>query len=266
MSRRQVPEAIVVGSGKGGVGKSVTSIAVAAELAAQGRRVLLLDGDQNLGSLHVMLGVTPVLSLEALIDTAVPPDALTTPVADNLWLLPSDSGSETLYGLGATDRARLQRRLSGLFDRYDVTVIDAGAGLESVIRCAAMRATRLLLVTTPDPSALSDAYALVKITSLQVGPMPIDVLVNRTRDEEEGRARFDRLAAAAERFLRRGLRYLGAVPEDAGMRDVLENPARLLASDGSSRALRAIRHLTATRLELSPLLRLAAVETSGEVS
>jgi flagellar biosynthesis protein FlhG len=263
MTTRPMPQAIVVGSGKGGVGKSVTAIAVAAELAASGRRVLLLDGSQNLGSLHVMLGVQPVLSLESLIDSPMSPMELTSPVAPNLWLLPSESGSEILHGLDATDRARLQRRLSGLFDQYDVTVIDAGAGLESVVRCAAMRATRLLVVTTADPAALSDAYALIKITSLQVGSLPIDVVVNRVRDENEGRARYERLASATERFLRRGLRYLGAVPEDSAMRDAIESPERLLAPDGSP-ALAALRRLTATRLDLPPFLRLEAVETTGE--
>lgn len=253
------PPVIVVGSGKGGVGKSVTAVAMAAELAASGRKVLLMDGDQNLGSLHVMLGVAPALPLETLVDHPTSPEALLTPVTENLWLLPSDSGSETLYGLTATDRARLHRKLSSLFAGFDVTIIDAGAGLESAVRCATMRATRLLLVATPEPVALTDAYALIKIVSLQVRGLPIDVVINRTREDAEGRAAYERLAAAAERFLRRGLRYLGAAPEDPAMRDVIEVPTRLLDPEGSD-ALRALRALAATRLDLPPMLRLAAAE------
>lgn len=246
---------LVVGSGKGGVGKSVTAIALATAFAEQGRRTLLLDGDQNLGTLHVLLGVAPVFPLEALVDGPISPESLLTEVAPNLWLLPSDSGSETLYGLGANDRARLHRRLSGLFEKFDVTVIDAGTGLESAVRCATLRATRLILVTTPEAAALTDGYALIKIVSLQVRGIPIDVVVNRTREEAEGRAAYERLAAAAERFLRRGLRYLGAVQEDATMRDAVESPASLLEPDGAP-ALRAIRTIANTRIELPPILRL----------
>jgi len=246
--------ALVIGSGKGGVGKSIAAIAFAAELAAGGRRVLLLDGAQNLGALHVLLGVTPTATLESLLDTTMPPEALVAPIAPNLWLLPSESGSETLHGLTGTDRARLHRRLSALYDGFDVTVIDTGAGLDGAVRCATMRATRLVLLTMPEAAALTDAYALAKIVSLQVRDLPVDVVVNRVRTEEEGRAAFDRLAGAAERFLQRGLRYLGSAPEDPGLRDAITQPDHLLSPDGSP-ALRAIRAMAAERLELPPLLR-----------
>ncbi|NOT08723.1 MAG: P-loop NTPase [Gemmatimonadales bacterium] len=248
--------ALVVGSGKGGVGKSVAAIAMAAEFAAQGRRVLLLDGDQNLGTLHVLLGIVPALPLESLLDGYTSPEALVAPVAPNLWLLPSSSGSEAMYGLSPTDRARLQRQLSGLYGNFDVTVIDAGAGLESVVRCVMMRATRLVLITTPEPAALTDAYAVVKIVSLQAPDLPIDVVSNRAGAEAEGRAAYERLAAAAERFLRRGLRYVGSVPEDPGMRAAIEHPAQLLDPNGPA-AMRAIRALAAARIDLPPPLRLA---------
>ena len=246
--------ALVIGSGKGGVGKSIAAIAFAAELAAGGRRVLLLDGAQNLGTLHVLLGITPAATLESLLDTTMPPEALVSPIAPNLWLLPSESGSETLHGLNATDRARLHRRLSALYDGFDVTVIDTGAGLDGAVRCATMRATRLVLLTMPEAAALTDAYALAKIVSLQVRGLPVDVVVNRARSEEEGRAAFDRLAGAAERFLQRGLRYLGSAPEDPRLRDTINQPDHLLSPDGSP-ALRALRAMAAERLELPPLFR-----------
>jgi len=127
-----------------------------------------------------------------------------------------------------------------------------------------MRATRLLLVTAAEPAALTDAYALIKIVSLQVRGLPIDVVVNRTREDAEGRAAYERLAAAAERFLKRGLKYLGAVPEDPAMRDAIEFPASLLASEGPA-AMRALRAIATSRIDLPPVLRLVTADSPGEV-
>ena len=244
------PPALVVGSGKGGVGKSVTSLLLATSLAAQGRRVLLFDADQNLGNLHVLLGVRPSARMEALLYEGLAPDELVQPVAENLWLLPGDSGTESLYGLEAIDRARLHHRLSALYDGYDAVVIDAGAGIESVVRVATMRATRLVVVAAPEPTALTDAYALMKIVTLQVPELPIDVCVNRADDEREGREAYEKLATACERFLRRGVRYLGAIPEDPMVRAAVRDPRRLLPLLTASPAAQAVREGVLDRLDL----------------
>ncbi len=232
---------IVVGSGKGGVGKSVAAVAFATAFAASGRRTLLVDGNQNLGNLHVLLAVRPQLTLEAVVQGEAEPADLVTPVADNLWLLPAASGDAMLHGLNATDRARLHRRVSALYGDYDVVVVDAAAGLESAMRCAAMRATRLVVITIPEPTALTDAYALIKIVTSQVPDLPVDILVNRVTEPTEGRGAFDRLAAAADRFLHREINYLGAVPEDNGMRNEVRDPQRLMDVSSANHALATLR-------------------------
>lgn len=252
-SGRDATPAIVIGSGKGGVGKSVTATAFAAALAASGRRTLLVDGDQNLGNLHVLLGVRPDLTLAAVVSGDVTPEDLVIPVTQNLWFLPADSGAETLQGLGGTDRARLQRQVSTLYDDYDVVIIDAAAGLESVTRCAAMRATKLVVVTIPEATALTDAYALVKIVSRQLPDLPVDVLVNRTHSPDEGDAAYQRLTAGTERFLGRALGFLGTAPDDPGMRAEVADPRRLLAPAVAGPALSALATLAVDRLDLPPV-------------
>jgi len=221
------PPAIVVGSGKGGVGKSVVSVLLAERLARMGRKVLLVDGSQNLGNLHVLLGVQRSHRLEHLLQDAAAPADLLLPVTDQLWLLPADSGAESLYALTAVDRARLHHRLSTLYDDFDAVIIDAGAGLESVVRVATMRATRCVVVAAPEPAALTDAYATIKIVALQVSDIPVDVLVNRVQDPAEGPETYERLATATERFLHRRVRYLGALAEDDGIRQAVRTPGQL---------------------------------------
>lgn len=221
-----VPPAFVMGSGKGGAGKSVLSILLAAALARDGHRVLLVDGAQNQGNLHVLLGLRPTRRLGDLLTGEADAEGLLIAAGRGLWLLPAESGSENVYALGAVDRARLHQRLTGVYDRFDVVIVDAGPGLESAVR-ATMRASRLIVVAVPEPAALSDAYALVKIVNFQVPSLPVDVLVNRTQQDGDGEAAFGRLSLAARRFLRRDLNCLGMIAEDPAVRECVRHPGRL---------------------------------------
>jgi flagellar biosynthesis protein FlhG len=259
-SRRQPAQetpTIVVGSGKGGVGKSVVSVLIATAVAAQGRRVLLLDGDQNLANLHVLLGVRPMARMESVLSGKADAPELVQWVWPNLWLLPGESGAESLYALESVNRARLQHRLSEVYRRFDVVVVDAGTGLENVVRAATMRATSLLLVTAPEPTALTDAYALIKILHLQLPDFPIDILVNRCLSATEGRDAFVKLATACERFLRRAVDYAGALPEDESIRLAVRNPSRLLETIQSTQAAQTLKSTVLDRLDLPVMARSA---------
>jgi flagellar biosynthesis protein FlhG len=248
---------VVVGSGKGGVGKSLVSVLLASELASQGRRVLLLDGAQNMGNLHVLLGVRPGWHLDALLGGEVGAPDLVQSVAANLWLLPGESGNEALYAMESVDRARVQHRLSELYASFDAAIVDAGAGIESVVRAATMRATRLLVVTAPEPTALTDAYALMKIVNLQIPGLPMDIVVNRCLDAQEGRDAFVRLATACARFLRRGVRFAGALPEDQALRLAVRDPHRLLETIAATTAAGALRKTVLHSLDLPVMARSA---------
>jgi flagellar biosynthesis protein FlhG len=244
------PAVVVVGSGKGGVGKSVLSVLLGAALASHGQRVLLFDADYNLGNLHVLLGVRAAARIEALLQGELQPSDLIRQVSERLWLLPGDSGMEALHGLEPLDRARLQYRLTSVYDQFDVVIVDAAAGIDGVVRTATMRATRVVAVTTPEPTSLTGAYALMKIVSLQTPGLPIDVLVNRCRDPQEGRGAFDKLAVACERFVRRSIRYLGAVPEDSAIADAVRDPARCLTRLEQSAAAQTLRDGVVDRMEV----------------
>jgi len=117
------PHVVLVGSGKGGVGKSLLSILLAAEAASAGRRVLLFDADLSLGTLHVLLGLRPAARVDALLDSPLEPDDLVCRVSRNLWLLPGTCGVERLHDLSALERARLELRLSAVFSNYDLVIV-----------------------------------------------------------------------------------------------------------------------------------------------
>lgn len=215
---------VLVGSGKGGVGKSVLSILLAAEAAHAGRRVLLFDADFTLGTLHLLLGLRPVARVDALLDGEIEPKDLVRQVSRNLWLLPGTCGAERLHDLPALDRARLELRLSAVFSNYDLVVADSGAGLDGAVRTATMTANRLIVVTTPEPAALNGAYALMKIAHLRTPALPIDVLVNRCASDAEGTAAFDKLAVACDRFLSREIHLMGTIAEEAQLALAARDP------------------------------------------
>ena len=241
---------IVVGSGKGGVGKSVVSVMLAAAAAERRRDVLLLDGEQNLANLHVLLGVGAQGSIESALDGRLTGEALIRPVAEHLSLLPSESGSEGLYALGALERARLHQRLVELCQDFEVVVVDAGAGIEGVVRAATLGADRVVLVTAPEPTALMDAHALIKILSLQASHVPVSVLVNRCADEDEGQDAFARLSEASEQFLNRRLDLAGILFEEERIAAAVREPRRFLARLMETRAAQTIRD---ARLDCLPV-------------
>src|SRR5262249_61411224 len=125
-------------------GKSVLAVRLGAALATSGRRVLLFDGAQNQGNLHILLGVHPTPRLEALLEGTAQPAELLVEIRNGLWLLPADSGAEALHALGPTDRARLHLRLSALSDGFDAVVVDSGPGAEGGLGAAARSAGRPL--------------------------------------------------------------------------------------------------------------------------
>lgn len=232
---------LVVGSGKGGVGKSVISIMLAAAAAERGREVLLLDGEQNLASLNVLLGLGARESIESVLEGKTEAKDLVQPVADRLWLLPSESGAEGLYALGSLERARIHSRLVELCRHYESVVVDAGAGIEGVVRAAMLGADRVVVVTAPEPTALMDAHALVKILSRQAPHLPVYVLVNRCADGADGRDAFGRLAAASEQFVGRELTLAAVLLEEAAISAAVRDPRRCLSRLMATRAAHTIR-------------------------
>lgn len=241
---RQRPAAVlVVGAAKGGVGASVLTVMIGTKLAQKGPRVLLVDGSQNLGNLHVLLGVSPRGSLHGILTGATQPDSLVQSVTTNLWLLPADSGDEAIYALNATDRARLHYQLSTIYEGFDIVIVDAGPGLESVVRASAMGANRLLVVLMSEPSAIANSHALVKIVSAQLPQLPISVITNQTRDSAEGAGAFEQLVGSCTGFLKQELEYLGCVPDDVDFRIATREgkwPGRIRAAGAADDAISRI--------------------------
>lgn len=212
-SRR--PEAsgpLVFASGKGGTGTSTLAALLAVRVAANGLRVLLVDGNVELGSLQLYLGVESAKGWGALKIGATPEDLLVE-VTDTLTLLPGGTGAEGVGGVSAAERQVLFRKVSSLYPAYDLVVVDAGSRLDSVLAACAPGAGRLLAVTTPDRVSLAATYALVKVAGERLPELPITVLANRGDGDAA-----ESLRGAARRFLARSLDGMGVIPDDECLR------------------------------------------------
>lgn len=214
---------VVVGSGKGGVGTSTVATLLALLVSAAGRDVLLVDADENLGALHLLLGVEPRYTLGALRGGEVEPAELLVPLSPSLTLLP---GGGTAAGAGdaplsPAERRALFRRVASLYPGYDLVVIDGGSRLDCVLSVCGVGIDRLLAVTATDRISVAATYALIKALDGRLPGLPADVLVNRTDAQTASRTR-DELRTATDHFLGRTLGFAGAIAEDPCLRAGIE--------------------------------------------
>lgn len=206
---------LVVASGKGGTGTSLVSALLGLTAAGEGRRVLLVDGTESYGALHLMLGVVPRHPLAALRGGQASAAELLTPVAEGLSLFPGGGADEPHAApLGMAERQLLFRRVAELYDGHDLVVVDAGSRLEAVLTACGGGVSRVLLVATEDQIAMAAAHALLKALDARMPGLPVDVLVNRAT-EHDAAAVHAHLATAAGRFAGRTVGFAGAVPDDA---------------------------------------------------
>lgn len=228
---------VAVTSGKGGVGKTQIAANLAVGLAMEGKRVMLLDADLGLASLDLALGLSPELSLLSVLrgDRTVREVLVHGPCG--VSLIPACPGRYDMANLSAGQREHLWDLVQEAATEYDVLIIDTGAGIGSNAVGFASYAHDVLLVTTPDPTALRDAYAMAKVLHRRAGLDRIHVVANQVESERGGAELHERMRQIVSQFLTLELAYLGSVPLDPVVREsctlgkpfVLRAPASLAA-------------------------------------
>jgi flagellar biosynthesis protein FlhG len=232
-------------SGKGGVGKSSLVLNAGLALARRGRRVVLLDGDLGLANLTVLLGLAPRFDLRHVIagERRLPEIVVRGPFG--LRLVPAGSGVAELAALDGDARATLLADLGEISATADYLLIDTGAGIGDTVLSLVQASDEAIVVTRPEPTALADAYALMKVVLARHGNYPFHVLVNLARDDAEGRQVHDALAQILMRFVGYRPGFAGCVPADpvVGKATVEQSPFVIAAP--RSPAARALDGLAA---------------------
>ena len=208
---------IAVTSGKGGVGKTHISANLSVLAARSGKRVLLIDADLGLANADIVLGITPRYHLGDLLSGDLGVDQVLTPGPHGIHVLGASSGIQELTQLSDAQKLRLLTALDTLEDRFDTVFIDCGAGIGDNVLFFAGAAQEALLVLSPEPTALTDAYAAVKVLSQTGRVQSFSVIVNPAPDELHAREVFQRLTKVTSRFLQAKVGYLGFLPRDESL-------------------------------------------------
>lgn len=245
---------LLVASGRGGAGTSTVATLLAMSGALEGRRTLILEANQNFGSLGLLLGAPERAGVEALRDGA-DVDDLVVPVTSELHLLSTapdlaDPGAAP----GAVEHRMLMRRVASIFGRYDRVVVDAGSRRDEIVAAAEVGAGGLLAVSGSDRLALAATHALFKVVDARVPGMPFHVAFNRG-DDEGVRAAFDVLREGAAHYLGRRVNLAGSLPEDVRLRAAIEAGAVLPIAAAESVLELAARDIADRLFDDSPARR-----------
>ncbi len=205
---------ISVTSGKGGVGKSnvVSNLAIA--LSVQGKKVLVIDADLGLGNLDVLLGLSPVYNLNNVLNGEKTIAEILVDGPAGIKIIPAGSGVQEFTSLGQHEKLKLLDELDMLEEKFDIMIVDTEAGISENVTYFAVAAQEIIVVVTPEPTSITDVYALIKLLSTKYSEHHFKVLVNMAKDSEDALEVFRKLANVAGRFLDISLDYLGCVVKD----------------------------------------------------
>ena len=208
---------MAIASGKGGVGKTNVVAGLAMTLAQLGQRVVVLDADFGLANLDILLGLAPQYTLEHVLRGEKLMEEILMDGPFGIRIIPASSGIQELTRLDAAAELRLVQGLQRVSQAIDWLLIDTAAGIHDSVIKLLMAAQEVLLITTPEPTALVDAYAMVKVIHLRDKHKPLWLLINNAQGEEEAEETIEQLQAAIRRFLDREINVLGMVPSDPFM-------------------------------------------------
>lgn len=205
---------IAIASGKGGVGKTSLTLNMSRTLAKQGKKVLILDADLGLGNVDVQLGLTPSKDLSHVIagTAKLQETIMQTPLGFDI--IPGRSGSDTLPFLTNIERHNVVKELSEVANYYDYILLDIAAGVGDEILVFARFADYTALIATPDPSSITDAYAVIKMLKLRHDITNCKIIINQATSEVDALRTYEKLRIATDRFLQIQTPLIGYVTQD----------------------------------------------------
>ena len=253
--RRPNARVIAVTSGKGGVGKTNIVANLGYAFSRLGQKVLILDADLGLGNLDVLLGIAPKYNLSHVITGEKSISEIIVEGPGHMLILPASSGIQELTQLTQSQKIQILKELDKMIDSVDIFLIDTAAGISSNVMDFNVTAHEIIVVVSPEPTSITDAYALMKVLSLKYAEKCCKVIVNQAGTSQQGREVFRQLNLVAERFLDMTIDYLGSVLFDANITKGVKNQKLVSdlypdarASKCFSDLARKILHSPATRI------------------
>ena len=258
MMKERKPALRVIGvcSGKGGVGKSNVSANLAVLAQRSGLRTLVLDADLGLANVEVLYGIKPQYHLGHVLEWSMPIQDVLATGPEGVKVLPAGSGIQSLTRLDDAQKLKLLTALESLEDQVDLVLVDTGAGIGDNVIFFIGATQEALLVVNPEPTCLTDAYAILKVLSLQSGVRYFNIVVNCSPNEQAARDIFEKLSKVAARFLDVRLKYTGWVPRDENMHRAVMAQRPIVESFPHSPASKALAQTAHTLFSEAPAVSL----------
>ena len=242
---------ISVTSGKGGVGKSNVVANLAMAMSRLGNKVLIIDADLGLGNINVLLGLRPAFTLNDVLNGEKSLAEIIVSGPCGIRLIPAGSGMQKYTSLSREQRLRLLNELDNLEEEFDTFIIDTESGISDNVVYFTSAAQEIIVVVSPEPTSITDCYALIKLLAINHGERHFKVLVNMAQDSDEALKTYYRLASVVGRFLDISLDYLGCVLRDERLIDSVKRQKAVYELYPDSAAARCFGTL-ARRISQTP--------------
>lgn len=233
-------------SGKGGVGKTAVTANIAVSLARLGKKVLILDADLGLANIDVVFGLAPKYNLNHFFSGEQELSAILVDGPHGVKILPAGSGVQNFTHLDSRHKQKLLDGLDLMHNDFDFVLIDTEAGISENVTYFNTAAQEILVVTTPDPTAITDAYALMKLLSTQYHEKRFNLVVNMIQNEEEALDVYRKLTMVSNRYLDISIEFLGSIPADRQMIDAIRKQKVIVELFPTSRITSAFTQLAST--------------------
>lgn len=243
---------IAITSGKGGVGKTNVVANLAISLAMLNKKVVVIDADLGLANLDVLLGLIPKYNLQHVFQGEKRLSEIIIEGPKGIKILPASSGIQELSDLNEEQKLRLLSEFDQFNENIDVLLIDTAAGISSNVMYFNVAAQHIVIVASPEPTSITDAYALMKILSIKYGEKYFRLIVNSVKDEKEGKEIFQKLSTVAEKFLNISIDYLGSIPFDDNVTRAVRRQKALVEAFPKSKASKSFESLAQTVSRLYP--------------
>jgi flagellar biosynthesis protein FlhG len=238
---------IAVASGKGGVGKTNVAVNLSLALAQAGQKVLLFDADLGMANVDVVMGVRPLSHLSEVVQGRKTLSEVILVHNPDLHVIPGGSGFSEVANLSAPEQERLLRALKTIESHYDLILVDTGAGLSNGVLGFVLAAPEVIVVTTPEPTAITDAYGLIKTIDKNHPQALLHLIINMASSEEEALMVAQKLMVIVNRFLQVKIQFLSFIEKDAAVSKAVLQQSPFYLSAPASTATRKMKYI-ASRL------------------